>query len=151
MDRMKGRGYVASFIGHEAGRALFVGLYWIAGSKPLTYEKRYRISAFRELRDLGMAEAGRRKALWFDLRLTDFYAHWKGRLIVGWPPPERSWWRRADNDTLTHAPGAAAGSLSSTESGCKQGRLGGVPFSESDGREALPTCRNTVPSEPLET
>jgi hypothetical protein len=24
-----------------------------------------------------------------------FYAHWKGKLIVGWPPPERSWWRRA--------------------------------------------------------
>lgn len=34
--------------------------------------------------------------LWFDLTLlTDFYGHWKGKLIVGWPPPERAWWRRA--------------------------------------------------------
>jgi hypothetical protein len=33
--------------------------------------------------------------LWFDLTLTDFYAHWKGKLTMGWPPPERSWWRRA--------------------------------------------------------
>jgi hypothetical protein len=27
--------------------------------------------------------------------VTDFYSHWKGRLVIGWPPPERSWWRRA--------------------------------------------------------
>jgi hypothetical protein len=40
-------------------------------------------------------EAGRELVLWFELVLTDFYTHWKGRLVVGWPPPERSWWRRA--------------------------------------------------------
>ena len=32
--------------------------------------------------------------------LTDFYAHWKGRLIINWPPPERSWWRRAHRNEL---------------------------------------------------
>ncbi|MBI5566971.1 MAG: hypothetical protein HY870_18885 [Chloroflexi bacterium] len=36
MQVMTGVGYVASFIGHEAGKALFVGLYSISGSKPLT-------------------------------------------------------------------------------------------------------------------
>jgi hypothetical protein len=38
--------------------------------------------------------------LWFDLNPTDFYAHWKGKLVVGWPPPERSWWRRAHRNTM---------------------------------------------------
>ena len=44
----------------------------------------------------GFTEAeGRPSVLWFDLELMDFYPSWKGKLIVGWPPPERSWWRRA--------------------------------------------------------
>jgi hypothetical protein len=38
--------------------------------------------------------------LWFNLALTDFYAHWRGRLIVGWPPPERSCWRRAHRNEI---------------------------------------------------
>jgi hypothetical protein len=29
------------------------------------------------------------------LEPTEFYSSWKGRLVVGWPGPERSWWRRA--------------------------------------------------------
>ncbi|HJY86402.1 MAG TPA: hypothetical protein VKE24_06145 [Candidatus Acidoferrales bacterium] len=37
MVLMGGSGYIASFIGHEPGKALFVGLYSIAGSRPLTY------------------------------------------------------------------------------------------------------------------
>jgi hypothetical protein len=31
---------------------------------------------------------------------TDFYRYWKGKLIVGWPPPERSWWRRAHRNEM---------------------------------------------------
>jgi hypothetical protein len=38
--------------------------------------------------------------LWFDLTLTDFYAHWKGTLVVAWPPPERSCWRRAHKNEI---------------------------------------------------
>jgi hypothetical protein len=46
-------------------------------------------------------EEGQASKLWFDLALmADFYAHWKGRLIVGWPPPERSWWRRAHRNEI---------------------------------------------------
>ncbi len=30
----------------------------------------------------------------------DFYAQWKGKLIIGWPPPERSWWRRAHKNVM---------------------------------------------------
>ncbi len=40
-------------------------------------------------------EDNQETVLWFDLALTDFYEQWKGKLIVGWPGPERAWWRRA--------------------------------------------------------
>lgn len=47
----------------------------------------------------GFAEEDDRKSvLWFDLTLTDFYADWKGKLVVAWPGLERSWWRRAHNN-----------------------------------------------------
>jgi hypothetical protein len=45
-------------------------------------------------------EANRSSILWFDLSLTDWYAQWKGKLVVGWPPPERSWWRWAQRNTI---------------------------------------------------
>ena len=96
---MKGADYVASFIGHEPGKALFVGMYAIGASKPLTPEQFWRVPAYVEMKAFGMkgftGGDGRSSILWFDLSLTDFYAPWKGKLIVGWPPPERSWWRRA--------------------------------------------------------
>ena len=104
MEAMKGAGYVASFIGREPGKALFVGLYTIAASKPLTYEEFWKVPAFIEMKAFGMegwsAKEDRPSVLWFDLVPNDFYAHWKGKLIVGWPPPERSWWRRAHRNEM---------------------------------------------------
>ena len=99
MQKMVGSGYVASFIGREPGKALFVGLYSIESSKPLTYKQFWRIPAYIEMKAFGIKgwthDGEAKTVLWFDLVLTDFYAHWKGRLVVGWSPPERSWWRRA--------------------------------------------------------
>jgi hypothetical protein len=96
---MTGIGYLASFIGREPGKALFVGLYSIKGANLITREQYWEIPANNELKALGIqgfAESDSRSScLWFELALTDFYTHWKGRLIVGWSPPERSWWRRA--------------------------------------------------------
>ncbi len=104
MDAMTGAGYVASFIGREPGKALFVGLYSIAASKPLTYEEFWRVPAYVEMKAFGIKgwtkEERQEIILWFDLALTDFYASWKGKLIVGWPPPERSWWRRAHRNEI---------------------------------------------------
>jgi len=105
MQAMTGTGYVASFIGREPGKALFVGLYSIEASKPLTYEEFWQVPAYIEMKRFGMkvwytSEADRPFVLWFDLALTDFYAHWKGKLIVGWPPPELSWWRRAHRNEM---------------------------------------------------
>jgi hypothetical protein len=102
---MSGASYIASFIGHKAGKALFVGLFTIGASKPLTREEFWEIPEYIELKKLGMegftAKELRPHVLWFDLALKDdFYASWKGKLVVSWPPPERSWWRRAHSNKM---------------------------------------------------
>jgi hypothetical protein len=102
---LTGATYVASFIGHNPGKALFVGLYSIGHSKPLTHEEYWKNPAHLELKKLGMKgfteEDTRPFILQFDLKLKEeFYASWKGKLVVGWPPPERSWWRRAHRNKM---------------------------------------------------
>ena len=96
---MTSAAYVASFIGHEPGKALFVGLYSIRTSKTITRDEYWQIPENVEMKKFGMKgfteEDGRSSCLWFDLALTEFYPAWKGKLVVDWPPPERSWWRRA--------------------------------------------------------
>jgi hypothetical protein len=94
--------YIASFIGHEAGKALFIGLYEIKGSKPITYKKYWEIPAHKEMKTFGMVgfTSERSSCLWFNLKLLDFYAHWKGKMIVQWPGLERSWWRWADRNIV---------------------------------------------------
>jgi hypothetical protein len=70
-------GYVASFIGHEPGRALFVGLYKIGKSEPLTHAQYWQVPAYIELKKLGMKgflAQSRSSCFWFDLTLMDFYS-----------------------------------------------------------------------------
>ena len=87
--------YVASFVGHEAGKALFTGAYSIKWSKPITVEEYWQVPAILELKNYGLKglgeEEGRASCLWFDLILTDKVAQWNGKLIVNWPPPEPCW------------------------------------------------------------
>lgn len=105
MNSMKGTGYVASFMGHEPRKALFIGLYSIGQSKALTYDDYWNIPAYKEMKQLGMKgftkKDPRSSVLWFDLRVTDFYSSWKGKLIISWPPPELSWWRRAHRNEMS--------------------------------------------------
>src|SRR6476646_10012963 len=42
---MQDDGYVASFVRHQPGKALFVGLYTIGASKPLTREEFWQVPA----------------------------------------------------------------------------------------------------------
>lgn len=101
---MLGAGYLASFIRRDGGKALFIGLYAIGASKPVNFEQFWQIPAYGELKKFGMKgfeEGGARSSiLWFDLSPTDFYAEWKGKLVVNWPPPERAWWRRAHSNDI---------------------------------------------------
>jgi hypothetical protein len=105
MDRMKGNGYIASFYGHEAKKALFVGLYAIKGSTRITEEDFWKIPENLEMKEYGLSGFLNHKGdagLWFNLELVkDFYPEWKGRLMLSWPPPERSWWRRAHKNVMS--------------------------------------------------
>jgi hypothetical protein len=96
--------YVASFIGHQPGKALFIGLYEVLGSKPLTLKQFWDKEENKNLKKFGMTgyidNSQRPTTLWFELVITKFYADWKGKLIVGWPGLERSWWRWADRNDI---------------------------------------------------
>jgi hypothetical protein len=99
---LKKASYVASFVGHVPGKALFVGLYSVGASKPLTRAAYWRVPAYKEMKAFGMEGFGddeaRSSVLWFDLRLTDFYSAWKGTLVLEWTGSERSWWRWAQRN-----------------------------------------------------
>ena len=93
--------YLASFIGHQPGKAVFVGLYKVGRSHSLSFKEFWRVRDLRELEKLGMRgfkKGERPSCLWFDLKLTDVYADWKGKLIVQWPGLERAWYRWADRN-----------------------------------------------------
>ncbi|MCB9969101.1 MAG: GIY-YIG nuclease family protein [Geminicoccaceae bacterium] len=94
--------HIASFIGHQAGKALFIGLYERGGWRPLGYEAYWHVAAYREMKAFGIQgfTGDRDAVLWFDLELTEFYQQWRGRLIVGWPGLERSWWRWAERNII---------------------------------------------------
>ena len=93
--------YLASFIGHEPGRAVFAGLYAVAGHSVVPARKFWTIAGNQELRKLGTrGPQDDRDSLWFDLRETAFLASLKGRLVIGWTGIERSWWRWAARNIL---------------------------------------------------
>ena len=96
--------YIASFIGVDAGKALFAGLFAVEGWRALKYEDYWKIAANKELHDsFGMAGFGGERSglLWFDLVLSaEFYPSWCGRMVVRWPGLERSWFRWADRNTF---------------------------------------------------
>jgi GIY-YIG catalytic domain len=109
MQSMTGVGYVASFIGLDAGKAHFVGLYSIEKCRPLSHEEFWKVPENSKLKEFDMHDwfikGERETILWFDLvEKKDFCSGWKGKLIVTWPPPELSWWRRAHrNEMSVHA------------------------------------------------
>jgi len=95
-------GWIVALLAHGAGRAIYVGTYLISGAAPETRAEFWARPDNLTLRDLGCGgftdDEGRDSIVRFDLRLTDALAEWRGKLIVGWPPPERGWYRRAAND-----------------------------------------------------
>jgi hypothetical protein len=83
---------------------VFVGLYSIAGSRPMTMNEFWDVPANQYLKTFGMqgftGDDGRLSILWFDLQLTRHFSAWKGKLLIDWPGLERSWWRWADRNTF---------------------------------------------------
>jgi len=76
MQSLSGIGYVASFIAHGPQRAIFVGLYKIGVSRPVSYEQFWSKPANQELRRLGFNgfDGDRPSILWFDLALIPLRA-----------------------------------------------------------------------------
>lgn len=96
--------YFASFLGRVPGQALFVGLYRVNTWKEMATTDILKLAAVAELVERGNEpDTTRPTYVWFDLvPVPDFYPERKGRLVINWPPPERSWWRRAHNkDEMT--------------------------------------------------
>jgi hypothetical protein len=90
--------YIASFMGREAGRALYVGLYGIRGWQMIgrkAFEQRADIKEVYRAGWSGLNDDAVESIHWFDLALTRFYAQWTGKLVIRWPGKELSWWRRA--------------------------------------------------------
>lgn len=104
LEKLLGKGWIASFIGMKLGQAVFAGLYKIAGARPVTYEEYWSMPVNLALKSLGMADwdtADRLKQrLWFDLVLQPVYAEWVGKLVISWPPPELAWWRYAGRNEM---------------------------------------------------
>lgn len=94
--------YIASFIADGSNRALFVGLFqiisreWVEGSRWLANP------TLAALVDVKVRERRERsEVIWFTQnRVKQFYPEWTGCLQVAWPPPERSWFRRAERNVL---------------------------------------------------
>lgn len=95
--------FVASFVGVRPGEAIFLGMYRNHGARPITHEQYWKMKSHQELRNnFGMVglSGGRPTIMWFDLRLTDFYQDWAGKLVVNWTEPERAWSRRAHRNSF---------------------------------------------------
>lgn len=94
--------YLASFIRYRAGFALFIGLYEVTGGRIMTIDECRTRPAHQELMSLGMSgfksTDTRETITEFALRRTDWHSDWHERLIVSWPPPDRSWYRWADRN-----------------------------------------------------
>ncbi len=94
--------FLASFIGHQSRKAVFVGLYRRGSAEPLTFEQYWSKPEYLEMKPFGIRGFQRERdaILLFDLQVTDFYEHWKGKLVVNWPGLERSWWRWSDRNDI---------------------------------------------------
>ncbi len=84
---------LVSCIGHEPGLALFVGVYEVQGSRPMTAEE---FRAMPENQEMYGPDHPGANCLWFNLQLLDSLKEWKGKLAVRWPPPPVNWARWAD-------------------------------------------------------
>ncbi|MBN1974366.1 MAG: hypothetical protein JW787_12055 [Sedimentisphaerales bacterium] len=90
--------FVASFIGHKPGKALFVGLYEVKGYRSISYSQYWERTSLLELKKYGLQGMTDKKGkcLLFDLILLKFCQEWKGKLIIKWPGIERNWFLWAD-------------------------------------------------------
>ncbi len=76
------------------------GLYAVSGFNEMLSKTWRGLTTSQELLALGDRGPSRETILHFDLQLLPQLADMRGRLLLGWPPPERSWWRRAHRNVF---------------------------------------------------
>lgn len=94
--------FIASFVADGSNRALFVGLYAINGTELVDGDHWLSNPTLAALVDSKIRQGRyRSEVIWFSQeRVASFCPEWAGRLRVAWPPPERSWFRRAERNVL---------------------------------------------------
>jgi hypothetical protein len=92
--------HLVSTLGHESGKALFVGVYEVRGAEPMALATWRRLADNERLTALGHRDPERETIQWFDLDLTETLSELKGRLVLSWSGIERSWWRWAARNTF---------------------------------------------------
>lgn len=95
--------YVATFVGSEAKKAVFVAMYKNNGYSSISNTQFWDKFENDQLRQLGMKgpDDNRESMYWFDLEMTDIYSEWAGRLVINWSGLERSWYRWADRNAFS--------------------------------------------------
>lgn len=90
--------HLASFIGDQAGRAVFVGLYKNNGHRITSFSDRQQIDSWKELVNYGVPNfLGDMN--WFDLEPLPQLSKWSGKLVIEWKS-ERSWSRWAGKNAF---------------------------------------------------
>src|SRR5262245_47541651 len=92
--------YLASFIGHEPEKAVFIGLWSFDGERTATRRELMETPEYAELKTYGAGWLGDPDGvvIVFNLTPTDILSEWKGKLIIGWSGGAsggRSWTRHA--------------------------------------------------------
>lgn len=90
--------HIASCIGEQAGKALFVGIYKNRGHKATSKKERAKFRGQRELSKYDLHDPSANR-LWFDLRKTKHLEQWSGKLVVSWNS-EISWTRWAGSNSF---------------------------------------------------
>lgn len=97
--------YMVSFIGMSPRQAVLAGLYEVAGARSVTEPEFWAMAGSEELKGLGMKGVGVDEEVpsalaYLDLRRSPLWDGWTGKLVVDWPPPDRSWWRQAARNEI---------------------------------------------------
>lgn len=91
--------YLASFIGHEPGKAKFVGLYRHSRKpRKVSHAQYLRIPENRELARHGLVFHSHPVHLWFYLESVKRFEDLKLKLTIKWPGRPNAWYRWADPD-----------------------------------------------------
>ncbi len=96
--------YLASFIRHLPGSAIFIGLYEVRGFQIRTADEIMARPMHQKLVELGMS--GDFTALQsgmiaeFHLKRTDWAGIWAEKMVIQWPGADRAWYQWAERNTF---------------------------------------------------